>query len=78
MFFLLRWKKINDINSGNFPINCNDEDLKKAYKKCLDQKNFRASTDNEEFKNADYVIVDINLDVDIQGRDSRIKFCNSP
>ena len=67
-------KKINDINSGNFPIKCNDEELKKAYKKCLEQKNFIASTNNDEFKKADYVIVDINLDVDIKGKYSKIEF----
>ena len=68
--------KINQINSGKFPIKCNDSELKKAYYESLKQKNFIASTNNDEFKKADYVIVDINLDVDIKGENSKIDFSN--
>ncbi len=69
-------EKAEKINRGEFPINCNDTELKQAYKKCLKQNNFIASTNSDEFKKADFVIVDINLDVQLKGRDSTINFNN--
>lgn len=69
-------KKTKAINNGEFPIKCNDEKLKKAYFRCLKEKNFLATTNNENFKKAEIVIVDINLDVDIKGKDSKIDFTN--
>jgi len=69
-------KKINDINSGKFPISCNDEMLKKAYKEVISSGNFKASVNSEEYKDADVVIVDINLDVSINGSLSSVEFTN--
>ena len=67
-------KKIEDINNGNFPINCNDEELKTAYKECLKEGNFKASVNPDDFQDADVVIIDINLDVSIKGKHSEVNF----
>jgi len=69
-------KKIKDINEGKFPISCNDKELERAYFQVLKEKNFEATTNIDSFKKADYVIVDVNLDVDIKGKDSKIDFYN--
>tara|TARA_Y100001968_G_C19440130_1_gene762033 strand:+ start:1034 stop:2425 length:1392 start_codon:yes stop_codon:yes gene_type:complete len=69
-------EKVTKINEGSFPISCNDESLKAAYQNCLENGNLKASTNNEEFNDADIVIVDINLDVLIKGEDSEVDFSN--
>ena len=69
-------KKITDINNGKFPISCNDNDLEKAYKNSINNGNFCASSNPDEFKDADFVIVDINLDVSINGKFSEVEFSN--
>ena len=67
-------QKIEDINDGKFPINCNDEDLKTAYKECLKEGNFKASVNSDDFQDAYVVIIDINLDVSIKGKNSEVDF----
>ncbi len=67
-------QKISAINKGTFPISCNDEELKKAYEDSLREGNIRASNNTKEFENADIVIVDINLDVSINGKSSEVDF----
>ena len=69
-------KKIKEINDGEFPISCNDKELENAYFDVLKAKNFKATTNTNYFKKADYVIVDINLDVAIKGEFSNIDFDN--
>lgn len=69
-------KKVKEINEGKFPISCNDKKLEKAYFDVLEAKNFEATTNIDSFKTADFVIVDINLDVDIKGEYSKINFQN--
>ena len=69
-------KKITDINNGEFPISCNDKELEKAYKNSINNGNFSASVNPDEFKDADIVIVDINLDVSINGKFSEVEFSN--
>tara|TARA_Y100000589_G_scaffold331190_1_gene383706 strand:+ start:1934 stop:3322 length:1389 start_codon:yes stop_codon:yes gene_type:complete len=69
-------KKINDINNGVFPISCNDKNLEKAYKEVRSDGNFSASEDPKEYEDADFVIIDINLDVSINGKSSSIQFSN--
>ena len=69
-------KKINDINNGVFPISCNDKNLEEAYREVISDGNFVASDDPKQYEDADFVIVDINLDVSINGRSSKIQFSN--
>ena len=69
-------KKIKDINCGKVPISCNDEKLINAYKKAITFGNLRASVNSDEYKDADIIIVDINLDVSIKGRFSEVQFSN--
>tara|TARA_B100000886_G_scaffold340036_1_gene307581 strand:+ start:8089 stop:9477 length:1389 start_codon:yes stop_codon:yes gene_type:complete len=69
-------RKILDINNGKFPISCNDKNLEKAYKRAIACGNFRASVNNEEYQNADFIIIDINLDVFIDGKFSKVEFSN--
>ncbi len=69
-------KKIKDINCGKVPISCNDKKLKNAYKKAIAFGNLKASVNSDEYKDADIIIVDINLDVSIKGRFSEVQFSN--
>ncbi len=69
-------KKVQDINNGKFPISCNDKNLEKAYKESIKNGNFYGSVNIDEYKDADFVIVDINLDVSINGKLSKIEFSN--
>ena len=55
---------VNDINSGIFPVQSTDLLLLSSFKECMLNSNFKASTDPEVILKADYVIEDINLDVD--------------
>ena len=47
-----------------------------AYKKAITFGNLRASVNSDEYKDADIIIVDINLDVSIKGRFSEVQFSN--
>ena len=67
-------KKVNSINSGELPIKSSDKALEAEFYKCIKQKNLSASTDPEIISNADYVIVDINLDVSIKEKKEYINF----
>ena len=69
-------KKIKDINNGVFPISCNDKNLEKAYKDVIACGNFKASDNPKEYEDADFVIIDINLDVSMNGESSKVQFSN--
>ena len=56
-------KKIDSINSGKFPINASDKKIIKFYANSRKNKNFFATHDERVFSLADFIIVDINLDV---------------
>tara|TARA_A100001015_G_C14982713_1_gene710175 strand:- start:50 stop:1549 length:1500 start_codon:yes stop_codon:yes gene_type:complete len=55
--------KIESINSGLFPIIASDPKIDKFFKKSVKKKNFLATYDSYAYSKADYIIVDINLDV---------------
>ncbi len=55
--------KIKSINEGMFPIIASDPKIKEYYKKSRDKKNFYATYDPYAYSKADFIIVDINLDV---------------
>ncbi len=70
----LGMKKVSDINAGNFPIKSTDKTLEKAFEECVKIGNLSASTNPEVISEADYIIVDINLDVDTSKERGSIDF----
>jgi nucleotide sugar dehydrogenase len=62
--------KASQINSGHFPFPCEDELLKAEFEKAVKRGNLRASTSESEYKTADIVLVDVNLDM-IEGADGK-------
>ncbi|MBQ9277745.1 MAG: nucleotide sugar dehydrogenase [Lachnospiraceae bacterium] len=57
------YRKADSLNDGVFPFENNDKKLEQAMKKVHDNGNLWATTEKENFKYADVVVVDINLDV---------------
>tara|TARA_B100000427_G_scaffold326979_1_gene336694 strand:- start:101 stop:1597 length:1497 start_codon:yes stop_codon:yes gene_type:complete len=56
--------KIDSINKGVFPIVSSDKKVKKFFNKTRTKNNFYATYDPYVYSKADFIIVDINLDVD--------------
>ena len=48
-------KKVNDINSGVFPLKSTDLLLEDSFRECLSKGNFRATTNPEVIANADFM-----------------------
>ena len=67
-------KKVSDINKGNIPIASTDFLLEDAFKNCIKFGNLTATTNPEVIKDANYIIVDINLDVDIKNNNGSVDF----
>ena len=67
-------KKVKDINSNIFPLRSTDLLLENSFKKCILNNNLRATTNPEVISNADFIIVDINLDVDLEKERGSIDF----
>ena len=67
-------KKVKDINSNIFPLRSTDLLLENSFKKCILNNNLRATTNPEVISNADFIIVDINLDVDLDKERGSIDF----
>ncbi len=67
-------QKVKDINSGNFPINSTDKLLEESFNNCIKKGNLTASTNPEVISKADYIIVDINLDVDTSQERGSVDF----
>ena len=55
-------KRIKAINNGNFPFKTNDKKLISYLNKCYEAGNLIASSSDRHIKNADIIVVDINLD----------------
>lgn len=55
---------IDKLNSGIFPINSTDKKVIDYFERVKAKKNFIASSNPDHFKDADVIIVDINLDID--------------
>ena len=55
---------IDGLNNGVFPLIANDPKIKELFEATMKKKNFFASYDNNAFKYADIIIIDVNLDVD--------------
>ena len=56
-------KKINLLNDGVFPIIASDPQIKIYFENVIKKRNFYATFDPYAYSKADYIIVDINLDV---------------
>ena len=67
-------RKVSNINNGELPISSTDEILKEAFYKCIENKNLSASVNPSVISNADYIIVDINLDVNKNSNKEYINF----
>lgn len=67
-------KKVSDINNGKFPLKSSDKNLEEYFDRCIEIGNFSATTNPEIILEADYIIVDINLDVDIKKVRGNIDF----
>lgn len=55
--------RINKLNSGVFPITASDPKIEQYFQKAIKKKNFLATSSEYAYSIANYVIVDINLDV---------------
>ncbi len=55
--------RVKKINQGVFPFRSSDKLLEKTLKNCHTQKNLNATTDVNIFKEADIIIVDVQLDI---------------
>ena len=56
-------KKINALNSGEFPLIADDPKIEEYFKNSISKGNLYATTDPTAFSLADVIIVDVNLDV---------------
>ena len=56
-------KKINALNSGEFPLIAEDPKIDEFFKNSISKGNLYATTDPTAFSLADVIIVDVNLDV---------------
>ena len=56
-------RKINALNSGEFPLIAEDQKIDEFFKNSISKGNLHATTDPTAFSLADVIIVDVNLDV---------------
>lgn len=66
-------QRINALNSGIFPFSNTDPKLNRFLKNAIDNENFRASSDNSEFKNAEIIVVDIHLDIPFKNDEPKLE-----
>jgi nucleotide sugar dehydrogenase len=69
-------KKIDLANLGFFPMKTSDEKLKKVFKNCVKRGNLKASNDENFYKDADIIIVDIGIDIDFYSVKPKVIFDN--
>tara|TARA_B100001989_G_C24530911_1_gene461571 strand:- start:267 stop:1667 length:1401 start_codon:yes stop_codon:yes gene_type:complete len=65
--------RIKSLNAGIFPFGNTDPKLNKFLKKAIKNKNFWASSDNSEFKNAEIILVDIHLDIPFKNNEPKLE-----
>lgn len=58
--------KIRSINEGNFPVISSDLKVEEFFQNSINKNNFYATYDPYAYSKADFIIVDINLDVQKQ------------
>lgn len=69
-------ERVGHINRGKFPFPTNDENLKAATDLAHKIGNLKATTDAEELKKADVIIVDVHLDIPITLNGAAPEFSN--
>ncbi len=69
-------RKVNLINEGKLPLESSDEFLKNEFHNCILNGNLHSSVDPEIIKEADFVIVDINFDVDLKNAGDNVDYTN--
>ena len=67
-------RRVDCINRGEFPLTTVDEDLALAIKTGSEDGNLAATTDQTVYQNAQFVIIDVALDISITEDDPRIDF----
>ena len=67
-------KRVKAINSGEFPFSTTDETLIEAIYLANQNGNLRATTQQNKYKEADIIIVDIPLDIDYLNEEPILKF----
>ena len=65
-------KIINDLNTGTFPLVSEDSKIEQFYQNTIVKGNFLATYDEQAFKYANVIIVDVNLDVNKNNDNSGI------
>lgn len=66
--------RVNAINKGEFPFQISDEKLISALSSAHKKGNLTATTDQEEFSQADIVVVDVQLDIPYLENEPQLKF----
>ena len=51
------------VNSGKFPIKCDDKKIHKKFKQSINNKNFYISTNFEDIKNSNVIIISISFEI---------------
>lgn len=69
-------KKINLANSGFFPMETSDQKLKKIFKSCVKRGNLKATNDENFYKDADIIIIDIGIDINFYSAKPKVIFDN--
>jgi len=66
--------RVDEINNNRFPFNTSDTNLSSSIKKVFKQGNFKATTSNSAYHDADIVIVDIQLDIPYLDNNPKLDF----
>jgi len=67
-------ERIDTLNAGKFPFAAMDEALTSATEAAMAAGNLRATDDVGAFADADIVVVDVNLDIDLSNDVPRVEF----
>ena len=65
-------KRIDKINSSNFPFEINDRKMDVELKNAVERGNLRASSKTSHYSTADIVIVSINCDLILEDKTSKV------
>ncbi len=66
-------ERISKINNGIFPFPSEDKNISREMKKCHKNKNLFATYSDENYSDADVIIISINCDLGINGKNIMLK-----
>ena len=66
--------RVSSINKGKFPFSISDDSLLLAVSKAHKNGNLRATTDQNEYSQADIVVVDVHLDIPYLDNEPQLTF----